>query len=58
MHGEHPRLGARHLVFVVGFGVALFVFAFLSARRQHQQMAIEGLGPVQRHLTMDAPGSG
>jgi uncharacterized protein (TIRG00374 family) len=46
------------LVFVIGFGVGLFVFAFVSARRHHQQMAIEGLGPVRRLLTMGRAGLG
>ena len=53
-----PGSARATLVFVIGFGVGLFVFAFLSARRQHQQMAIEGLGPVRRLLTMGRAGLG
>ena len=53
-----PGSARATLLFVIGFGVALFVFAFLSARRQHQQMAIEGLGPVRRLLTMGRAGLG
>ena len=53
-----PGSARATLVFVIGFGVGLFVFAFLSARRHHQQMAIEGLGPVRRLLTMGRAGLG
>jgi hypothetical protein len=30
---------------VIGFGVGLFVFAFVTARQSAPEMAIEGLGP-------------
>jgi uncharacterized membrane protein YbhN (UPF0104 family) len=53
-----PSSARATLVFVIGFGVGLFVFAFVSARRQHQEMAIEGLGPVRRLLTMGRAGLG
>jgi glycosyltransferase 2 family protein len=53
-----PGSARATLVFVIGFGVGLFVFAFVSARRQHQEMAIEGLGPVRRLLTMGRSGLG
>jgi uncharacterized membrane protein YbhN (UPF0104 family) len=53
-----PRSARATLVFVIGFGVGLFIFAFLSARRHNQQMAIEGLGPVRRLLTMGRAGLG
>jgi uncharacterized protein (TIRG00374 family) len=46
------------LVFVIGFGVGLFVFAFVSARRHHQELAIEGIGPVRRLLRMGRSGLG
>ena len=39
-------------------GVGLFVFAFVSARRHHHELAIEGLGPVRRLLTMGRAGLG
>ena len=51
-----PGSARATLVFVIGFGVGLFVFAFLSARRHHHEMAIEGLGPVRRLLTMGRAG--
>jgi glycosyltransferase 2 family protein len=51
-----PRSARASLIFVIGFGVGLFIFAFVSARRQHHEMAIEGLGPVRRLLTMGRAG--
>ena len=53
-----PGSARATLVFVIGFGVGLFVFAFVSARREHQEMAIEGLGPVRRLVTMARAGLG
>jgi uncharacterized protein (TIRG00374 family) len=53
-----PSSARATLLFVIGFGVGLFVFAFISARRQHHEMAIEGLGPVRRLLTMGRHGLG
>lgn len=53
-----PGSARATLLFVIGFGVGLFVFAFVSARRQHHEMAIEGLGPVRRLLTMGRSGLG
>ena len=53
-----PGSARATLLFVIGFGVGLFVFAFVSARRHHHQMAIEGLGPVRRLLTMGRSGLG
>ena len=53
-----PSSARATLLFVVGIGVGLFVFAFLSARRHHQEMTIEGLGPVRRLLTMGRHGLG
>jgi glycosyltransferase 2 family protein len=53
-----PGSARASLLFVIGFGVGLFVFAFVSARRQHHEMAIEGLGPVRRLLTMGRAGLG
>src|SRR5215470_6650502 len=47
-----PGSARATLLFVIGFGVGLFVFAFVSARRQHHEMAIEGLGPVRALLRM------
>jgi glycosyltransferase 2 family protein len=53
-----PSSARATLLFVVGIGVGLFVFAFLSARRHHQEMTIEGLGPVRRLVTMGRHGLG
>jgi uncharacterized protein (TIRG00374 family) len=53
-----PGSARATLVFVIGFGVGLFVFAFVSARRQRHELAIEGLGPVRRLLTMGRAGLG
>lgn len=53
-----PSSARATLLFVIGFGVGLFVFAFLSARRHHQEMRIEGLGPVRRLVTMGRHGLG
>jgi uncharacterized protein (TIRG00374 family) len=53
-----PSSARATLIFVICFGVALFIFAFVSARRHHQEMAIEGLGPVRRLLTMGRSGLG
>jgi uncharacterized membrane protein YbhN (UPF0104 family) len=36
----------------------LFLFAFFSARRQHHEMTVEGLGPVRRLWTMGRHGLG
>ncbi len=51
-----PSSARATLLFVIGFGVGLFVFAFVSARRHHHEMAIEGVGPVRRLLTMARAG--
>ncbi len=53
-----PGSARATLLFVIGFGVGLFVFAFVSARRHHHEMAIEGLGPVRRLLAMGRSGLG
>jgi glycosyltransferase 2 family protein len=53
-----PGSARATLLFVIGFGVGLFVFAFVSARRHHHEMALEGLGPVRRLLTMGRSGLG
>jgi uncharacterized protein (TIRG00374 family) len=53
-----PSSARATLLFVIGIGVGLFAFAFVSARRQHHEMAIEGLGPVRRLLTMGRHGLG
>jgi uncharacterized protein (TIRG00374 family) len=53
-----PSSARATLLFVIGIGVGLFAFAFISARRQHQEVAIEGLGPVRRLLTMGRHGLG
>jgi uncharacterized protein (TIRG00374 family) len=51
-----PSSARATLIFVICFGAGLFLFAFVSARRQQQEMAIEGLGPVSRLLTMGRAG--
>jgi uncharacterized protein (TIRG00374 family) len=51
-----PSSARATLLFVIGIGVGLFAFAFISARRQQQEVAIEGLGPVRRLLTMGRHG--
>ena len=51
-----PSSARATLIFVICFGVGLFLVAFVSARRQHQEMAIEGLGPVRRLLAMGRAG--
>jgi hypothetical protein len=53
-----PSSARATLLFVIGIGVGLFVFAFVSARRHHTEMTIEGLGPVRRLLTMGRHGLG
>ena len=53
-----PSSARATLFFVVGIGVGLFAFAFISARRQHHEVTIEGLGPVRRLLTMGRHGLG
>ena len=53
-----PSSARATLLFVIGIGVGLFAFAFVSARRHHQEMAVEGLGPVRRLLTMGRHGLG
>jgi len=53
-----PASARVTLLFVIGIGVGLFAFAFISARRQHQEMTIEGIGPVRRLLRMGRHGLG
>jgi uncharacterized protein (TIRG00374 family) len=53
-----PSSARATLLFVIGIGVGLFAFAFMSARKHHHEMAIEGLGPVRRLLTMGRHGLG
>jgi len=53
-----PASAKATLLFVIGVGVGLFLFAFISARRHHQEMTLEGLGPVRRLLTMGRHGLG
>jgi uncharacterized membrane protein YbhN (UPF0104 family) len=53
-----PASARATLLFVIGFGVGLFAFAFVSARREHRETAIESLGPVRRLLRMGRAGLG
>jgi uncharacterized membrane protein YbhN (UPF0104 family) len=53
-----PNSFARaSLLALIGVGVGLFGFAFLTARR-HTLISLEGLGPVRRLLTMGRAGLG
>jgi glycosyltransferase 2 family protein len=53
-----PNSFARaSLLALIGVGVGLFAFAFLTARR-HTLISLEGLGPVRRLLTMGRAGLG
>ena len=53
-----PASARATLLFVIGVGVGLFMFAFISARRAHQELTVEGLGPVRRLWTMGRHGLG
>ena len=53
-----PGSARATLLFVIGFGVGLFAFAFVSARREHHAVPLEGLGPVRRLVTMGRAGLG
>jgi uncharacterized protein (TIRG00374 family) len=53
-----PSSARATLLFVIGIGVGLFAFAFISARRHHQEMTVEGVGPVRRLVTMGRHGLG
>jgi uncharacterized protein (TIRG00374 family) len=52
-----PTSAQATLLAVIGVGIALFAFAFVSARR-HQALPLEGLGPVRRLLRMGQAGLG
>lgn len=52
-----PTSVQASLLAVIALGIALFAFAFVSARRHHR-VALEGLGPVRRLLTMGRAGLG
>jgi uncharacterized membrane protein YbhN (UPF0104 family) len=52
-----PRSAQATLIAVVVLGVALFAFAFATARRP-QLLPVEGLGPVRRLLRMARAGLG
>jgi uncharacterized protein (TIRG00374 family) len=52
-----PTSAQASLLAVIGAGIALFAFAFVSARR-HSAISIEGLGPVRRLLRMGRSGLG
>jgi glycosyltransferase 2 family protein len=53
-----PNSFARaSLLALIGVGVGLFAFAFLTARR-HTLISLEGLGPVRRLLLMGRAGLG
>jgi glycosyltransferase 2 family protein len=52
-----PTSAQASLLAVIAIGVALFVFAFVSARRHHS-LPLEGLGPVRRLLRMGRAGLG
>jgi uncharacterized protein (TIRG00374 family) len=52
-----PTSAEASLLAVIALGVALFVFAFATARR-HTRISVEGLGPVRRLLAMGRAGLG
>ncbi|MGH3048793.1 MAG: lysylphosphatidylglycerol synthase transmembrane domain-containing protein, partial [Gaiellaceae bacterium] len=52
-----PTSAEASLLAVIGLGVGLFAFAFVTARRHHR-VALEGLGPVRRLLAMGRAGLG
>jgi uncharacterized membrane protein YbhN (UPF0104 family) len=52
-----PTSARASLLAVIGVGVALFAFAFVSARRP-TLISLEGLGPVRRLLAMGRAGLG
>jgi uncharacterized protein (TIRG00374 family) len=52
-----PTSARASLLAVIAAGIALFAFAFVSARRHHR-IALDGLGPVRRLLAMGRAGLG
>jgi uncharacterized membrane protein YbhN (UPF0104 family) len=52
-----PTSARASLLAVIAAGVALFAFAFITARR-HTLISVEGLGPVRRLLAMGRAGLG
>ena len=52
-----PTSARASMLAVIAFGVALFAFAFVTARRP-TVVAVEGLGPVRRLLAMGRSGLG
>jgi uncharacterized protein (TIRG00374 family) len=52
-----PTSARASLLAVIAVGVALFVFAFATARR-HTRISLDGLGPVRRLLAMGRSGLG
>jgi uncharacterized membrane protein YbhN (UPF0104 family) len=52
-----PTSARASLLAVIAAGVALFAFAFVTARRPHH-ISLEGLGPVRRLLAMGRSGLG
>lgn len=53
-----PTSARATLLAAMGIGVALFVFAFVSARRPHEVVSTEGRGRVVRLLAMARQGLG
>ncbi len=52
-----PTSAQASLLAVIGLGVGLFAFAFVSGRR-HTRTPLDGLGPVRRLLAMGRAGLG
>jgi uncharacterized membrane protein YbhN (UPF0104 family) len=52
-----PTSARASLLAVIALGIALFAFAFVTARR-HTRISVEGLGPVRRLLAMGRAGLG
>jgi len=53
-----PAWAITSLLAFVGIGVALFAFALVSARTQHAQRSLDGLGAVRRLVAMGRQGLG
>jgi uncharacterized membrane protein YbhN (UPF0104 family) len=52
-----PTSARASLLAVIAAGIALFAFAFISARRHHR-LSLDGLGPARRLLVMGRAGLG
>src|SRR5207237_7694762 len=53
-----PHWALASLIAVVCIGLALFAFAFATARLHHRTMRLEGMSAIRRLLTMARHGPG